>query len=328
LFLLLACGVLLLAREPETRTIATSLAIGIVIGLAFATRMIGALLLPCVVLADLIRLRRLAASTVVLSGVSAVLMAGIAIGFRAAASSYADSLDPSFSLVFHNIYLYAWQVTHLLWQNGYSKWLESALSGSLGLLGLAGYIASVRHRRAGVEEIFFPAYVFTFSVWTGGDFRFLLPVLPLALYYAATALGRLPRWCTIALAAVIAMFYAGAYSRLEGGPIREGVSDPDFLALCTYIRDRTPLNAAILFDKARLLALLTRRQAAKAHRGSPESLWTYCRQAGIQYVIVSKFPRDRYVIDPMVASYSTDLRERFRNESFVMFQIDAASRSD
>jgi hypothetical protein len=189
------------------------------------------------------------------------------------------------------------------------------------LLALAGYVIRVRHRRAAVEEVFFPAYLLAIVLWPGYELRFLLPLLPLALYYAATALGRLPGWWTMALAVVIAVSYAGAYSQLDRGPIPEGVGDPDFLALCAYIRDGTPLSASFLFEKPRLLALLTDRQAAKPHDAPPESLWDYCRQSGIKYVIVSRFPRDRHWIDPMVASYSTQLRELFKNKGFVMYQI-------
>ncbi len=62
------------------------------------------------------------------------------------------------------------------------------------ILALIGY--ALRMRRPGVAELFLPGYVALVLLWSsvGATERFLLPVLPLLLVYAAGGLASLTRW--------------------------------------------------------------------------------------------------------------------------------------
>jgi len=85
-----------------------------------------------------------------------------------------------------------------------------ALAAPLGVLlaaaALTGWVLRLRRGRPGPAELFLPLYTGLILVWPeiwGGD-RFVLPLLPLVLLYAAMAIGALPRVLTAPVGGIAA----------------------------------------------------------------------------------------------------------------------------
>lgn len=111
-----------------------------------------------------------------------------------------------FGRVWTNLELYLVGVLPGEWGVGGPEAVVIAVGLLLGLLGLAGWVQSCRDR-PGPAELFAPLYIGMILLWPevwSGD-RFLLPLLPVGLLYAAEGVGLL----------------AGAVSRRSRAPTRE-----------------------------------------------------------------------------------------------------------
>jgi hypothetical protein len=116
--------------------------------------------------------------------------------------------------------------------------------------------------------------------------------------------------------------YAGAYTRLERGPFRQGVSTPEAAALFEFIREHTHPDDVVVFQKPRALALYTGRQASGHHYPpSDEHLWRYLRQIGATHVVVTPQLRASCaVLRPFVRRCSGRLEEVFAGE-FTVYRV-------
>jgi hypothetical protein len=206
-----------------------------------------------------------------------------------------------------NILNYA-KALRTFWLNGYSHPLSYALFGASGLLALWGLWA--RRRSAGFFDVYILLHVgLILSYSVPGDFRFLLPALPLYVAYllagveqAAAALA--PRWRTPALtaaAAAVALTYAGLYSRQNWGPIREGLGDPDFVSMGRYIQANTEPGAVVAFRKPRILALASGHPSAVyPTTGTPTELAEFLRTFRPRYALVAAVPHQDFDPDRTV----------------------------
>lgn len=176
-------------------------------------------------------------------------------------------------------------------------------------LALAGWLAKGRDR-LGVTELFTFFYVGLIAVWpeVWTDRRFLLPVLPLLLLYAAGAVERAgKRWdlpgrralagVTAAVLAVPALHSAGtrAPERLRclqayraGSPCVPGPWK-SFLDAARWSRDELPPDSVVVNRKPRIFYWIS------GHRGrvyrftsEPELLLEDLQRAGADYVVVDQ----------------------------------------
>jgi hypothetical protein len=131
-------------------------------------------------------------------------------------------------------------------------------------LAAAGFVR--RLRRPEITEAYVlvsAAVLMAYSL--AADTRYVLPLLPLLLMYAAEGLiwaskGRKPVLVSCAAIAFGAsMFNLRA---METGPIREGIAEPSFTAVCSYIRQNTPSDALLVSWNPRVFALYTGRNSA------------------------------------------------------------------
>lgn len=181
------------------------------------------------------------------------------------------------------------------------------------LLAIAGWAR--RLRRPGVAELWTPLYVGLILVWpaTWSGERFLLPLYPLLLCYAAEAardaLARLraPRAAAwIAAAALVLLALAGAEGFYRVGDVgltcsaryRDGEPFPcmggpfhDFFAVAAKARGALPPGSAVLSRKATLFfALSGYPSRTYPLSASPDTFFAAARAAGARYVMYDDIP--------------------------------------
>jgi 4-amino-4-deoxy-L-arabinose transferase-like glycosyltransferase len=176
-------------------------------------------------------------------------------------------------------------------------------------LAVAGWAS--RLRRATPAELFVPLYVGLLVVWpaTWGGERFLLPLLPLLLAYAALALRSLGERIHLSavppVAAAVLVLLAlpgiGDQARL-GSRCREefaqGMPSPclspewsDLLSIAPMLRGRLPAGSVVIDRKPTLFfAASGYRSRMYPKSESPDTFFAMVRETGAQYVVLDRIP--------------------------------------
>jgi hypothetical protein len=189
-----------------------------------------------------------------------------------------------------------------------------ALAASILIFGfaLAGWIRHVRQPgRIRVSELFLPLYVGLIFVWPAvwsGE-RFLLPVLPLLLYYAADGVARIARrvaarhaFTAPAAATLLLLLLAlpglargaqvgrectGLYLGGERHPCLGGAPWNDFFRIAEEAGAVLPADAVVLNRKPRLLHVLSGGVKSRNYPLSPDpaAFFATADSAGARYVV-------------------------------------------
>jgi hypothetical protein len=244
--------------------------------------------------------------------------------------SYADNVHLSFQAIGQNLKGYFWELHNSLWPfyGRPTAWLFTFVL--LGL-GIAGYISRARSGIS-VLEVFAATYTGAILLWTAEfDTRFLIPVLPLWLYYvisyvrliAAKHLALNARLAPLLLLPLFIASYASAYTGKDFGPIRQGVGDPRFLQACAYIKTHTAPGAVIVFAKPRLLALMTDRRAAAYHQPATDSeLRSYFSNISAEYILFStELTSDVVYMRGFIERQGPKVNLLFDNGAFALYRI-------
>jgi hypothetical protein len=185
------------------------------------------------------------------------------------------------------------------------------VSAATFMLALAGWVDRVR-RMAGVRvaDLFLPLYLGLILVWPAvwsGE-RFLLPALPLLLYFGGSALGRIAsalagrfRLVSSAAAGLLLLMLAvpglaqavragrdctDLYRAGERYPCIGGVYWQDFFRMAEWSRSALPADAVVLSRKPRLFYLLSeRRSAIFPLTVDTDAFFTTAAQTGARYVV-------------------------------------------
>jgi hypothetical protein len=315
----------------RTRRLPDALLAGLCVYLASATRSVGIVLVPCLVLEGLWRERRLFNPLSLAS--LAVFAAGVLVqrALLPVDASYLDQLafDPA-QFARNSISLA--KAMGLFAANGYSDALRNGLFAVLSAFALAGFARRLR-TGPGVHECFAVLYTSAIVVWPSSEWnqRFLLPLLPLYAAYVLHGIGAAAAVCPrtvalpagIGLAAAVLASYAGQYTRMEFGSLREGVGKAETVALFDYVRSHTAGDDVFVFQKPRALALFTGRRASALHTpASDEELWAYLDRVRAGYVIVSPLFADNYrLLRPFVERNADRLREVYENRDFAVYRL-------
>ncbi len=143
-------------------------------------------------------------------------------------------------------------------------------AASLGVLALA--LARARLRISSIPVLWLLAYSAIVAVWLGGTFRYLVPVLPIALILAALQLRPMHRSIAIAGCAGIAFFsgwngLAMANSLRAGFPVSFAATELDSPASLNrqfeWIRTHSPPDAVIASNQDPLMWLATGRRGIR-----------------------------------------------------------------
>lgn len=238
--------------------------------LCYTTRATGLVLIASFAVYDLWRQRGVRLfGAVVLSATACALLLYTQLVFHVG-EQYGNQFTFSPKLYLSNIGFYL-RSPAILWGNA-PPVMRYPLSLALILLAIAGWIRQLRERLT-IVEIFVPFSILLLVVYSvTTNTRYMLPVLPFVLLYAAAELRdlylkffastRTRQLVMGACATVVLTGVAFNLSAIETGPIREGILEPSFADVCSFVRDKTPADALIVSWNPRVFALYTGRKSA------------------------------------------------------------------
>jgi len=328
-FAILMATLFLIVEIQDSKKNSTrhALLLGLAIYLCYATRTIGLVLVACLVATDLIKLRAVSKITLIASGTAAILFVLQALIFPGA-ESYADQLHFSALGTYSNLKGYFWEAHTSIWPcfGSAASWILSIALIALGVTGFAVRVA----RNISVIEVFMVLYVGTILSWPAGpDARFLIPVVPVWLYYVISATRDIAvRWfrpigMAAGLIVVFGSSYASGYASANYGPIRQGIGDPDFLAVCDYIKSHTSTSDVIVFAKPRILALVTGRKSTAYYQPPLDStIWRFISNTSAHYILIGfTLKTEGAVLESFINRQGPRLEMVFHNSGFGLYRI-------
>ena len=332
LFFLLGTLIALEGRRVEEST-TRSVLIGVLMFVAFSIRTVGGLMAPALMLASLKRTGRLGRDTLVSLVSFAVLVVALVL-WSSGSASYLDQFRPSYAALVSNALGYA-QEFSALWDTGldHLAFFELLRKG-FTLYAVAaiaiGFLSRVR-RSPTTMELFGVLYVLVILAWPAYQgFRFLLPVLPMAVLYlviGARALAGRFRWTALCRATMVATIlipvasYASYYAFHVPPAERFEVTDAPSLALFSFLRE-TPEDAVFVFSKPRVLSLMTGHRAVANHEPRRDrDLIEYLAAVGATHLVLGPAALGhREYLDGFLRRNSSIYRSIFRNERFEVFE--------
>lgn len=287
--------------------------IGGAIFAACATRNVGFALFPTLLVLDLFSYRRVtsfAAASLAIAAVPSLIVSQL----LGSTGGYQQFYDFSPRWIVHSMFVFTKHVERMWW-GGQPRSIAYAAALVASVPAAWGLWLCLR-QRAGAAEFMIPFYLGVvlpyFAPWY---YAYFFPLLPLYMAYMLIGLHdflqrthRLPIRRTAAFASLVVLLalYGSDYARASWAPFREGISDPEFVQLCDYIKSHTEPSDVVLFRKPRLLAMLTGRRSSvyTIHLDRPTEpveIWTYAATIHARYLIIPK------VADPDISVLNNDL---------------------
>lgn len=312
--------------------LAYSFAIGLSIYLAFGTRTIGLVLPATLIIHDLLFNRRLLSSTaitILIFAIPAFLQT-----WMMPDSGYLDQLSADLGLLANNLFAYL-ITSFTLWRNGFSEVALFFVAIVTLTLSLVGYRQSIAQRPS-VYDVYFAVYVGALLAWpTYEGPRFLIPIMPLIIFYLLVGLHHLTRQIgrrpglLLSSLLMIALFisYIGQFSKLPFSSLDSGIAVPASTRLFEFVRNETPKDAVFIFRKPRVLSLLTGRQAAVFNQEPhTEQMLAFWQQIGADFAI-TKETDEAYWLS-FVAANQSHLKLVYRDADFAVYRIRQSAPDD
>lgn len=304
--------------------------------LAYGTRSIGLVLIPCLVVYYVVQVRKPS-----LIGVGGGVVIAVLIYLQIKSSDVFSSYAGHFGVNAWNLSLAHGQelVRQLseFWVNGYSNSFRFALFVVLAELAGIGYFARLRIGRVNCFDLFVPIYLIPLIFLPISlVLRFLFPLVPLYLFYVFLGMRSVSRFLApnhpgvervLFAGVIIAVLgsYIGHYSKLDFGPIQNSVTNPDAQQLYDYIQTATDEKDVIICDKPRAMALFANRMAGIWHyTRDDEELWQLFRRVNASYLIVGPGSLKSYdleYIEGFVERNRGHLQETYSNADFIVYRI-------
>lgn len=300
--------------------------LGVVLALAYATRTVGVVLVATVAVADVLQHRRITAGVVLAVGLACLWMV-MQQWWQPSGPGYREQWHVNPKLLIANVGYYVEEVRDW-WRNGYSGALMRGVFLVVNGLAIVGYVRALR-RAIGVLELFGPLYVATIFAWPQYQgIRFLLPVIPLYLGYALAGLRWVGStrqrfaWLPRAALAIVLLSYIGRYSTLRLGPVPDGITSPEAIALFEFLKRTSEPTDVLVGAKPRALALFAGRTASVYHQTSDEALVHYVDSIGARYVITSRlFFWDEQFLTPLIVRQSHRFELVYTNARFAVYRL-------
>jgi hypothetical protein len=333
-FFFVYLALLLIQHQPgpergTRRRIVHAVLLGAACYLAYGTRSLGLVLVPCAVLADILRRKRVGWD----SGLVVAVFLGLAAVQAALThkdSGYASILSLEPGRIARNVAEYARYLSGL-WDNAWVRTADTLMLAFVGILALMGFLARLR-AKPGLLEVFTVLYGLAILPWIATQGRYLVPLMPLYVGYALWAIQvtgkRAPTRARFILAGLLLLAGFGFASIYMTVPLRrpaEGVGTPDAKALFGAVTQLTSPEDVVLFQKPRALALFADRKASGIHETTSDGeVWDYMRSLGAHYAVLG--PDDRVFLHQdrirhLVLDWPDRFDEVYRNPEFVVYRV-------
>jgi hypothetical protein len=201
------------------------------------------------------------------------------------------------------------------------------LSAVTVVLGGIGFLRALS--KATIAEFYFVTWVAVLIPYWVNNIRYMLPLLPLVLIYAAEGLlivahsllrPGLPRKAVLVTCGVAVICASAVNMRaIETGPIREGIEKPSFGEVCAFLR-RQPANALILSWNPRVFAFYTGKPSALyPQTAAPASFEREILSRGPVFLVFYNHELDRQKLTPYLSQARPTVV--FKNQDFQVFAI-------
>lgn len=325
---LFAAALLYQRGWDRTHPVRAGLAVALLFLLAYGTRAAGLALLAALAIHEAWKSRRVRLFSLVVAGgflAGIVLCAATVYDFR----SYGDQFSVNWQAYRENLAHY-FRAPASLW-SGASEWFRYPVT--LAALLLAG-LEMVRRtlREPSVAEWYAWISVAMVLVYTSGRSpRYLAGFFPLFVLYAvegarwwSSRLGG--QWEQAGRSLVIAALAAGIVFNLraaERGPIREGVEQPTFAALCEFLERNVSPDGVLVSSNPRVIALYTERPSALYPYASDDGTFLRrLKQMGRTYLILFRHvEEDRTRLLPVVGRNGNRFRLVYENPDFLVYAL-------
>jgi hypothetical protein len=305
-------------------------ATGILLALAYGTRVVAVALVAAVLIYDLWRRRRVTAyqATIVACLVPAYWFVA---HLMPPGGGYASQLSLQPAVYIENLLSYMRMLSYP-WVNGYGNSVRLPLFAVFTMGAVYGVCLRLRRRRIGVIDIYAVLFVLMLIGYTAGvNVRYLVPVLPVYFIYAAEGvqsaiLVLARRWRTAAagaFAGAALLTCAGAVTTIDRGPIENGIRRGDFLRTCEYIRRHTAPAGVFITWNPRVLALYSGREwALYVETQDPHRFWRYIDRIHATYILLYRGePADRQWLEPILRKSPDRVRPEFSDGDFELFRV-------
>ena len=271
---------------------------GLFILLSIATRNIGLVIVPIVVVNHLLHMRT-PKDVLVAVGILLALTVGF-VALQFIIDVPIDRFSGHLSIKW-NVQSFFFHINgHImefsgLWANGYSDVMRVSVFLVLCTLAAVGMFSCLRAE----SKIFAIFYVISsFCIislvnragmplellkpdppFSGGLNRYYIPIIPFFLFYSLCGLSWIARVTKVSenrllmiLCCLVLSSYVGVYSRQDFGPLRQGVHMPHAKGLFQHISESTGPSDIVGFSKPRVLALFGGTAAIAIHSSLSEDL--------------------------------------------------------
>jgi hypothetical protein len=293
--------------------------------LSFATRVAGVVFIPCLLLSIVPQRGEVRRKALFATVVSVLLIGVHSLVFRSL-GGYISQSSLSWSGLVRNLVAYSWAVRHQFLGLGSNVFSWAFL---LVLLVFGGIGVAYRLKQGvSLPEVFTISSLLLVLLWTNfADLRYLIPLLPMWFFYISVAVAKLPRRRELLLGgflvATLLGGYASRYSKMDFGPIREGLGNPAFMRMSDYIRSQTPEQSVIVYDRPRLLTLVSGRAVSAYDEPADNGeTWRYFSGISAGYVLVDReYTDDRVYLEPLLLLHPTEAHEARAEGEFHLYSL-------
>jgi hypothetical protein len=344
-FLFLCYLALFLTQEASSREnsgrpfLAFSALAGLVMYAACGTRSIGVVMIPAALVWSVVRHARITKPIAIITSICTALVLGEAVELHTVqgyAKAHALAYQPTtLSSISHQllefIHYYLGSLSSL-WSNGHNSGLRLTFFFFTFVMMLIG-LSTQSLRNLRVYDVFALFYL-PVVLYSWMEMRYLIPLVPLYLFYALRGvlwlIQRAPRRFGVvissALVSVVALIYTADYHTLDLHQFAFSTIQPEAQQLLTFIKTQTTQDDVIEFFAPRTLSLYTGRRSSQ-HSLVPTrtDLSCYLGRVGITYVVTSPLVEDRALSD-FVWSNRDCWSQPFSNSMFDVYRVPGSDR--
>jgi len=314
--------------EPQTWSLSAALLLALLLYGAYATRTVGIVLLPALILADILKFRRPSKFliAVVLLTTTAVLIQNMRM---VSPKEYMNVVHLSANEALQH-FIYYGKTLSYVWQNGVSKPAQIVFALLFTSLAAARLGRDLWSEKS-VAAFYVLGYVAVLLVWgTEIGMRGLLPILPLYIGFGLQemiALGaRLRRPWRVACAAAVVLFVATTYASAvrwnSRQPRHPDVATSEARELFNYLKQNTRPDDLLVFQKPRILALFTGRSTTMLAPDEPAAASAQFFSANHARFLIQNqamsYPIPEYIAAGLLAPQPV-----FQNAAFQVYKINS-----
>jgi|SRR5579872_1813591 len=305
---------------------------GLLLASAYLTRPIGIALVLAVLIADVIRRRKISGFAVLLFATFlAIVVLNNSVFHKD--SSYKDQFVFSPVLIIRHAATYFGYLSHVF-ANPLSNFFRHLLWGPSLLLAAAGIWTNVRKNGLTLVEIYCAILAGVLCVYWSPNTRYLLPLMPIYLVYvvigAETALERVPKKYQRGLrfAGATALLIAPAINLVQIRTFNRDtlIATPAFDQLCQQIGIRTGVHDYVVFWNPRVLALYTSRSSSPYPLSDSPQVQRFVDRVQPNYVVFDKdWQADQKYLAPVIDSQPQRYVTIYENQQFKLMQVAGAA---